>query len=606
MGKMIKWLFFGIIALLVLLAIAVFIALQSIDTKTVKTLVEEQTKLYTSLDMNFKGELKWSIFPSARLTVGEIELHTEDAYDGNTLFASIGSATASVQLRPLLKGSVNVEQLALDNVKLRMVTDKRGYSNWKDIEPQEGIVEQADGAEESTSPSDAESESIQILFSNVEMRDIGVDIVDLPSNTRQALKLRSFDGNDINFNGNPFGVKSSLEFTNVSDNSSYTLDFASPFRFDSEKQQFAIDNLKGKFDQTDFSGTAFILLGKDTEFNAQLAMGTLDLNRYISSDSSDEETQASEVSSPEEDIEIPLDFLHTLNTDLAVTINKLIYDKTELDNATLDMSIDNGLLNMRKLDAEVFGGKISQSFTINAKRSPASFEARQNMQNIDLASMFNSNDIEVGLEGKANLTTNVTAKGNSSNALKRTLSGNTVFKLAQGRYLDDNFEQRICQSIALARQTALTSQFSTGTNLNDVNVAIDWNNGLGTIKSLNAGLANATLTGDGKINLIDTSYDMRMQANVSGNLNQAEQDTGCEINENYRNIQWPIRCQGNAAENSCGVDNSRLDKILANAVKARAKAAVDKEVDKQKAKLQEKINEKLGDEVGNALKGLFR
>lgn len=609
MAKLIKWFFILLLALALLLAAAGFVATRSVDTDTVKGLIEEQAQQATSLNMNFKGDLSWSFFPRIRLGVSAIELHTQKMYDGDTLFAEIGEASSAISLLKLLTGNLSVDKLELADIKLRMVTDQRGHSNWKDIEP----ASKANASDSETKTSSAESDesdetsSTDISFSNVNLQNIQLSLIDLSAQTNQSLLIKAVDGKDINFSGSPFSIKADVAMTSDAVAKPIELLFASSFNFDQEAQEFMISKITGSLDATKFSGSGTIAFGKDTAFKAALALDTLDLNRYLS-EASDVESPASDGVPVSEDVALPLDTLHTLNAAFELSISKLIYEKTALENLTVDLDIDDGVLNVRKLDASVYGGSIRQSFIIDANRNPALLTASQTLSAIDLTALFASNDFEIGLEGKASIETQVSARGASANALKETLSGETTAVIASGRYLDDNIEQRICQSIALARQTALSKTWSEGTALSDINLAIQWNNGIGLIQSFNAGLANASVTGDGRINIVASSFDLRLLANISGDINKAAEapETGCEINEQYRSIAWPLRCEGSAEASTCSVDNSRLDKILSNLAKAKAKEAVNKELDEQKDKLQEKLSEKLGEDVGNALRGLFR
>ena len=97
-----------------------------------------------------------------------------------------------------------------------------------------------------------------------------MDLIDQPSGTQQSLLVKALKGDGINFAGKPFDISSTLEFASSESDKRFTLNFASPFRFDAAAQQFSIDELSGSLDQTQFSGKAGILLGRDTEFSADL------------------------------------------------------------------------------------------------------------------------------------------------------------------------------------------------------------------------------------------------------------------------------------------------------------------------------------------------
>lgn len=602
MFKMIRNLLLIILALVAILLIAAVVLATRIDLNDYKPQIIEQAQMATGLNLQLDGDIGWSFFPSLAIKLENAEAHTAKTYASDTLFAKVATVDASVSLKPLLSRQVIVDKVLLDGIQLRLVTDSRGHSNWKDIESQAPAKDQE--SEDSTAQDTQSKQDTSFLLNNLVLSDIEVNVIDQSVDTNQTLIIENLSAQAVNINGNAFPLDSKLLFKDGQQNS-FALNLKSKVLLDIDNQRYELNDLNGQFDKSNFNGNAKITLGKNTRVSSTLNIDKIDLNRYIDFESTEEDSATTSDSSTDAtDSEIPLDILHSLNTNITFSIGELQADNVTLNSVSVKVDIDNGRLNLSDLSAEVFGGKVQQSIKIDANKNPATWSASQELNNIDIKQLIDSREIDVDFSGTASLNSTVNMRGNSTTALQRSLTGQTTFALNQGVYGDDNIERRICQAIALTRQETLAAATSTSTQLNDINATIQWRNGLGTINSLTAGLPNAAVSGDGSIDINQQELDIRLLANISGDI--AETDPACAINENFRNIQWPIRCQGSADSSSCGVDNSRLDKIIANAAKAKAKEAVNKELDKQKDKLKEKLNEKLGGGVGDALRGLFK
>lgn len=602
MFKMIRNLLLAFLALVAILLIAAVVLATRIDLNDYKPQIVEQARTATGLNLKLDGDIGWSFFPSLAIKLENAEAHTAKTYASDTLFAKVATVDASVSLKPLLSRQVVVDKVLLDGIQLRLVTDSRGHSNWKDIESQAPSKDQESDA---NAEQDRQiKQGTSFLLNNLVLSDIKVNVIDQSVDTKQSLIIKNLSAQAVNIDGNAFPLDSKLIFDDGQQNS-LALSLKSNVLLDTNNQRYELNDLNGQFDKSNFNGSAKVSLGKSTRVTSTLNVDKIDLNRYIDFESTEEDSAATaDASTSTTDSEIQLDVLHSLNTNIAFSIGELQADNVTLSSVNVKVDIDNGRLNLSDLSAEVFGGKVQQSIQIDANKNPATWSASQKLSDIDIKQLIDNREIDVDFSGIASLNSTVNMRGNSTEALQRSLSGQTTFAINKGVYGDDNIERRICQAIALTRQQTLAAATSTSTQLNDIKAAIQWNNGVGTINSLSAGLPNATISGDGSIDINKKNLDIRLLANISGDI--ADTDPACAINESYRDIKWPIRCQGSADSSSCGVDNSRLDKIIANAAKAKAKEAVNKELDKQKDKLKDKLNEKLGDGLGDALRGLFK
>lgn len=589
--KIFKYLLILLFLLLALIIAAGYWVTQSLDPNELKPQIQDAVKNASDLTLKMNGDLSWEFFPSVKLALKDSELHTAKAYGGDTLFAKLDSIDVGLAWKGLLAKKINATHLIANDLTLRLVTEKNGHSNWKDIE-----ADSTNNAEAQIS-TEASVQPLQFSLKKLELNKVAVTINDLAANVSQEIYLPKTTGTNLNINGDTFPFNTDVKLTSKSqeNENSITIKLFSNLLLDLANQKYEFRDINGKFDNSKFKGNAALKLGKVTQVVTELSIDQINLDNYLN-DTSNTNKPANDTPHANQnantDTELPLDFLHTLNTNTSLSIKKLIANNADLNNVTLNASINDGKLNIKNLSAEAFDGTANISIFVDANKKPAIFKIDQDLKGIQIAKLLESQKIEANLEGLASIKSNLSTRGNTVNQLKQ-FDGATVINFNEGRYNDDNIEKRICQAVALARNEKLVSQWETYTTFKNINSIINWRRGTGTISQFNAGLENATLTGAGTLSIPNSSIDLRMDANISGDL--TGKDPGCQINERYSDIAWPLRCKGTADNISCGVDNDKVREIVK-----------DKIEEKAKNKLEEKINEKLGEKASDLLKGLFK
>ncbi|MBT8151719.1 MAG: AsmA family protein [Gammaproteobacteria bacterium] len=591
MPRPLKYLLYLVVLLIALVAAGAAALAVLFDPNDYKPQIAAQVKSASSLELRMPGSIGWKLFPRLSLSIGETELHTPKTYAGDTLFAKLEEFSLGVGWRSLLKGALRADQLSIDGLQLRMVTDKRGHSNWKDVE----AAAPAQDEDDATSASDSE---LALELADLSLRNISVQMIDQQLGTTQAFELDQFLAQYVNLSGKSFPMQ--IDAVINDGQRSFAVDMQADALIDNANERYALQNMRGRFDKSQFDGQIKIGLGKQTTFNGDLNIDEINIDDYTS-ESEQAASANAESQSTASSEDISFDVLRSLNTRLKLKIGKLVASEAVFDDLTVDLAIANSILNLNNFRAGVFGGTIELLAKLDARGKQASLSVQPKMTQVEIAEVFENRDIAVNFSGKASINAALAMRGNSVDAWLASVSGNTEFLFDEGRYGDDNIQYRVCQAIALARAESLGAALDTGTAFDSVRTVIDWQNGVGRITQFTAGLDNLKLNGDGSISLQDQQFDLRVLANVTGDISGSY--PACVINEKYRNIKWPLRCRGDANESNCGVDNSRLDKILAGLVKERAKQEVREKINE---KIGGKIEEKLGKGVGEALKGLFK
>ncbi|MCJ7556012.1 MAG: AsmA family protein [Gammaproteobacteria bacterium] len=119
----------ALVAFVLLAGVAVSLFFDPNDYRSeIGNLVQENTGRTLEID----GDLKLSVFPWLAVEVGSARL-SESPDFGDQPFVEIKAARAGIRLLPLLSKQVQISELRLDGLRLRLLIDKNGKANWEDL-----------------------------------------------------------------------------------------------------------------------------------------------------------------------------------------------------------------------------------------------------------------------------------------------------------------------------------------------------------------------------------------------------------------------------------------------------------------------------------------
>lgn len=127
--KAIKFLVYGVVGLLVLVAVGIGAAAMIVDGQFVKTRLERSMK-EKNRTLRIEGTPKLKLFPVAGIALGKTSLSEPGS---EKLFVSLESAEVAVRVMPLLQSEVAVETLTLSGLKANVVKRKDGSMNFSDL-----------------------------------------------------------------------------------------------------------------------------------------------------------------------------------------------------------------------------------------------------------------------------------------------------------------------------------------------------------------------------------------------------------------------------------------------------------------------------------------
>lgn len=285
--------------------------------------------------------------------------------------------------------------------------------------------------------------------------------------------------------------------------------------------------------------------------------------------------------------EQPLDLsgLRTLNLDGSFRIGQLKVANIKSSQLRLDVKAHNGQVNVSPLSANLYQGSLNGSINVNAQATPG-ISINQNLVGVNVAALTRDAAGFDTLEGKGNVSVNLTMQGNTVSSMKKAMNGNLSLNLADGAVKGINIAKKLrdAQSMLGKTQTQAANQ-SEKTDFSELKASFKVNNGVAHNDDLSLKSPLLRLSGSGDINIGNDSMNYLARATLAKTLEgQGGKDA-------VGGITVPVRIAGPFSDLKYTLDFG----------------AMVSEVAKQKVEAKkEEVKAKVRDQLQNSLKGLFR
>ena len=212
MGRLLKILLITVVAIILLLAIAIFVITQVIDPNEFKPEIEKQAREQANLTLNIEGDLAWQFWPSLGVSIGRTEARIADE---EALFAALDEAALSVAVLPLLYGQVEMDGIRLAGVEVNLMDGPEG-ANWEQIGPQAEAPESAPQTTAEEETSEAGSLDIPLTIPEIVVSDGKIRYRHSADGTDIVVEHVNFNAQDVNLD-TPFPMQLSLRYQDQSD-----------------------------------------------------------------------------------------------------------------------------------------------------------------------------------------------------------------------------------------------------------------------------------------------------------------------------------------------------------------------------------------------------
>ncbi|MCJ8297506.1 MAG: AsmA family protein [Pseudomonadales bacterium] len=383
-------------------------------------------------------------------------------------------------------------------------------------------------------------------------------------------------------------------------------------------QQLNLSELQLRLDDTKIAGSASYQMSSGL-IGFNLKGDAIDLNRYLPKPSKDAATTSSsttdngtsssaKAAAYSKDIIIPMQPLRDLKLKGQLLFDSITYQKTKAAKLDLKVDANGGLVKISKLNLQVYGGSISNSIRLDARKETLAIAIDNNINKLQLGPVLVDFAATDAMTGTLLSNSKLTARGQSIHSIINSLSGKVQFTLADGVVKGIDAAQEMCETInkvaSLGGVASKTVAVDKSTPFASIKGLLNLKNGVISNKDFTADLDAINATGKGTVNLPAQSLNYRIGLKIQYNLFKKS----CSINNAIQGIEWPIDCKGNFSDEPmklCKPDLSVVKDIAKKALKAKLEKKLGTSVKQKTQEVKQKVEEQVKDKLKGLLKGLF-
>jgi AsmA protein len=480
----------GIAALIALGLGALALVPVFLPAERVRDAVQAEISAVTGLEPVLAGETTVSLFPSARVSLGQVAL--EPGRDGESALTAEG-VIAHLRLLPLLLGRIEIADIALIRPRIAVTFDAEGRSNWSPLIDRLGGALKPGASRALRALSFSEIRIADgTVFLHDERRKISETLADVEMSLAWPSISKSFGATGrflwrnepvdasialgdllAAITGERSGLKLRLTGAplklafdgHVSHKPALKVEGTLAADAPSLRQALRWAGLRslpggglGRFairGQANVAGSNVSLTSVNLELDGNVAEGVLTfatdgrplLQGTLAAETVNVVPYVSTLRLLSEDERewsnrrISLESLTGIDLDLRVSAARVALTGAQLGRTAVAASLRSGRLTVTVGESQAFGGLLKGSMAL--ARSPAGVDMKAQLQftDVDLEQCLGKLVAVRRLEGKGNLNFAVEATGASVLALTRTLNGQATVNAKQGALAGMNIEQ---------------------------------------------------------------------------------------------------------------------------------------------------------------------
>ncbi|MGH8269028.1 MAG: AsmA family protein, partial [Steroidobacteraceae bacterium] len=279
-----------------------------------------------------------------------------------------------------------------------------------------------------------------------------------------------------------------------------------------------LSGLDARIDDSTLRGNAAVTNLSTGAMNFDLSVDHIDLDRYLSPASKSGGAQTPPppaAAKSQQPTELPTSALKTLQLGGKLTIGNAIAYGLKLSQVDVGLRADGGLLHISPAAAKLYGGTSNGDITLDARGTMPALHLDESLAGIEIQPLLTDFAKLTRVSGRGNVTLNVTAQGNTTAALTRTLDGHAVMSLNKGAIQGIDLWSAINSAVALAQRRSLPAHgMGNSTPFDTFKASADLANGVATTQDLDIASGDLRVTGRGTANLVTEAVDYHVNAAI--------------------------------------------------------------------------------------------
>jgi len=389
--------------------------------------------------------------------------------------------------------------------------------------------------------------------------------------------------------------------------------------FSAAGQTVRVDDLRLRLDDTRVNGSAELRGGSDPEAALRLQVDRIDIDRYLpaGADTADGPDGAGAGAAAGDPVaSLPLESMRGKRASAVVGVGRLSVRGTEARNAELRLRLDDGLLTLERLGADVAGGSLQLRGRLDGRTDTPATGLELELAGIQSAPLIRALADGTPVSGKLDAAIALDTAGPTLDDWIGALGGRIATTFSDGAIEGINIARRI--RVALARfdgdkldEAGQTRQ----TDFSRLHFAADVRDGVVHARELDLRAPLLRVGGSGQVDLRRRTVDYVARVLVTGTL----KGQGGAAGERLKGLEIPLRIRGplQAPEFELAFEDAMEARLKAkkDALKEEARAAereaeqkLERELAEEKEKLErakKKEKKKAKEKLEKELEGLF-
>ena len=354
-------------------------------------------------------------------------------------------------------------------------------------------------------------------------------------------------------------------------------------------KQTAAAELSGKLDESNFTAKLAVEKFSPMTYGFDVSVDQLDVDRYTGGGKAAESGKAPQKSggasqppaSPAPEKPIDLSALKDLNAHGGAKIGKLKVAGINASNVQLQLRAAGGKADVNPLAADLYQGKLAGSASVNA--SPVRLALKQNLTGVSVGPLLKDLMGQDRLEGRGNVSLDVTSQGDTVSAIKKALGGSAHVDLRDGSIRGVNIAQAIRSAkAALGRGGEGAGKSDEKTDFSELTASFRIANGVAHNDDLALKSPLFRVGGAGDVDIGREQLDYTVKATIVSSL----QGQGGPELDALKGVTVPVRLSGPFDKIGYKVD-------LGSVVTEKAKERLNERRDEIRQQAEDKLKDRL-------------
>jgi len=375
------------------------------------------------------------------------------------------------------------------------------------------------------------------------------------------------------------------------------------FRLDANANDFKLSTLRLNMDEIAVSGDIGMkgVQSAKPRLNADLRLPKFNLDDYLPP----EQKQAQPAAL------LPIAAMRNTNGVLKLTVGELTSNKLRMQDASIVVNADNGLIDAKPIKAKLYQGSYDGEIRLDATSDVPAISMKHRLNNLRSGELLFDLFEDKVISGKATLSTQLNSSGNTSDEIIRQLNGNLDVEFLDGTIRDSNFAKKT--EIAIKAFEDIKTDGEGKETVRFTKLQGDWEvkRGIFSTEAMQMLSPHFHLNGRGAIDLPKEKIDFKLRLTEP---NDDDPFVPFRIYGPFKQLTYALELDVLLK----ALANKRLDeekeklkerldkekekaKERLEAEKLKAKEKLEERVEEKKEELEQKLKDKVGEELGDKL-----